>query len=533
MKIFRNIVPVVLMLMIAFETNAQGSFDLYSISQTDLRGTARFMSMAGAFGALGGDLSSLNQNPGGIGVYRSSEIGVTMGVTKASAKTDYLTKDQTQFQFNNIGYVGTFHTNSDVTPTFSWGFSYNKVVDFRRHYAGFQNSLSNSATNYIANQSQGWSYDDLGAVEGGYDPYLQSNAPWMSILAYNSYLINPVNGSTSEYQGLYQSGTTGFSELEVEETGRVNEYSVSFGGNVSNKFMWGATLGVVDMTFSQYSYYGESLTNAQVPYVSDNNVYIGNGTADWGLQNYLDIDGTGVNFKLGAIFKPVNEFRLGLAFHTPTFYTLKSKYYANTSFSYEDNSSYNTSSISGSAETNEGYYGETEFEARTPWHVIISAAGVIGGRGIISLDYERVQYNGMKSLFDGRIDKDVETNVKDYFKAANIVRIGGEFKVTPKFSVRAGYSYQSSPIKSTVANDEIDVITSGTTLNYTVDKNIQYITAGLGYRHKSFYIDMAYVHKQRNSDYHSFSSEEGVALPGIVKIKDSNNELDFSIGFKF
>ena len=49
---------------------AQTGFDAYQLSRNDLRGTARFMSMGGAFGALGGDLSTLGQNPGGIGIYR-------------------------------------------------------------------------------------------------------------------------------------------------------------------------------------------------------------------------------------------------------------------------------------------------------------------------------------------------------------------------------------------------------------------------------------------------------------------------------
>lgn len=50
---------------------AQTTIDGMSISQSDMRGTARYMSMAGAFTALGGDLSSLNQNPAGLGIYRS------------------------------------------------------------------------------------------------------------------------------------------------------------------------------------------------------------------------------------------------------------------------------------------------------------------------------------------------------------------------------------------------------------------------------------------------------------------------------
>ena len=58
--------------------SAQSPVDAYNLSQTELRGTARFMSMGGAFTALGGDLSTLNQNPAGIGIYRSSEVGLTL-----------------------------------------------------------------------------------------------------------------------------------------------------------------------------------------------------------------------------------------------------------------------------------------------------------------------------------------------------------------------------------------------------------------------------------------------------------------------
>ena len=51
---------------------AQGEMDAYRFSQTELNGTARSMSMGGAFGALGGDMSVMSHNPAGLGVYRSS-----------------------------------------------------------------------------------------------------------------------------------------------------------------------------------------------------------------------------------------------------------------------------------------------------------------------------------------------------------------------------------------------------------------------------------------------------------------------------
>ena len=38
---------------------AQGEMNAYTMSQTDLNGTARYLGMSGAFGALGGDISSM------------------------------------------------------------------------------------------------------------------------------------------------------------------------------------------------------------------------------------------------------------------------------------------------------------------------------------------------------------------------------------------------------------------------------------------------------------------------------------------
>lgn len=528
MRNIRHLFPLICTLT-AVSASAQGALDLYSMSQTELRGTARFMSMAGAFGALGADLSTLNQNPGGIGVYRSSEIGVTMGGVKKNVSMSDIKTTGSNFNFDNIAYVGTFRTGNETTPTFSWGISYTKALDFNRHYNGNMYGIQNSMTNYIADGSKGWSEGDLGAVKGGYDPYLDSNAPWISILAYNSFLINPTSSTSKDsYNGLYTNGTSGYAEIEVQESGHLNEYNISFGGNAKDKIYWGASIGISDLAYQQYSYYGESLTDANVAYSSGSKTLLADGNAAWGLENYVRMSGAGINFKAGVIIKPINELRLGVAFHTPTFFNLHSYYYASTAYAFEATSLPATSrhsNIEGTAETNDGYEGETEFDARTPWKVMGSIAGVIGGRGIISLDYERVMYNGMRTSYNGREDYDITKNVKSTFKASNEIRIGGEFKVTPKFSVRAGYSYKTSPVNDTIELDP----TAGTVLSYTTDNTIQRYTAGIGYRYKSFYADLAYVRTNRQSDYLGFFDN---AAPTST-IKDKNNEVAVSIGFKF
>ena len=118
---------------------AQSQMDAHRYAQNELGGTARYLAMGGAFGALGGDISVMNANPAGLAVYRSSEVVTTLSLTSTNAKTDWLgsTSDQTKTKvnFDNIAYVGYFPTGNDEGIV-SWnvGFSYNRLKNYRRNY---------------------------------------------------------------------------------------------------------------------------------------------------------------------------------------------------------------------------------------------------------------------------------------------------------------------------------------------------------------------------------------------------------------
>ena len=53
---------------------------------SDLNGTARFVGMGGAMGALGGDISTMGTNPAGIGIYRSNDVMVSFGFVNVGSK---------------------------------------------------------------------------------------------------------------------------------------------------------------------------------------------------------------------------------------------------------------------------------------------------------------------------------------------------------------------------------------------------------------------------------------------------------------
>lgn len=535
--------------MMTATASAQSALDAYQISQNDLKGTARFMSMAGAFGALGGDLSTLNQNPAGIGVYRTSEIGLTLDLNMQGTKTTPYgpgfsqNTSQTKFYCNNFGYVGSVNLSSDVMPFFNWGASFTRAISFDRVYSGGFSQLNGSLTNYVANYTTYTTADRFSPselsqyVNNSYNPYQDSQAPWMSILFYNNYLINMAGDG---YAGLFQNGTTGYGSYDVRERGYVDEYAINFGGNIMNTVYWGIGFGITDLSYTSDVYYSETLNDARVPSADDNSRLV-TGDAGYGLSSWKHIYGTGFNFKAGVIVKPINELRLGLAVHTPTYYNLTQEGYA--SVNYDMSTGYRpTADTQFATQTDYGWNDYFQWESRTPWRLIASAAGVVGGRFIISGDYEYRPYQQMNIADNQGIDYNyMNQDVKTYYQSSNIVRVGAEYRLTPQVSVRAGYSYESTPVTQRTADNFEPIYTSGpddteTTPSYSLDKSTQYFTCGLGYRYKGFYVDGAFVHKTRNSTFHGFtplsSNGDATGAP-MAEIKDNNNSIVVSIGYKF
>lgn len=525
---------------------AQGAFDALTTSQTQLRGTARYMSMGGAFGALGGDLSTLTQNPAGIGVYRSSDVGATLDITASSITlrtgNNPYTDSPVNFACDNFGYVGAARLDNGIMPYFNWGVSYNRVNSFNRYYRGYFPHTNTSWSNYVASLSQGWSPATLLGTDD-YNPYYESDAPWSSIIAYNSYLMN-MDGY-GNYVGLFQQNSVGDASVEVNEKGYVDEYSINFGGNFANMVYWGIGVGITELNYSRGTYYDEKIKNALVPTPMDDGLE--NGNAEWGIDNIQSTSGTGVNLKLGVIVKPINELRFGLAVHTPTWYHLTHTTDAIVDYGLgyiEDDDYYTFDSMC----TDDKYYytqeGVWRNRLRTPWRMMASAAGVIGGRFIISADYVYERVNDMKYTDSYGELEGVTNDIKQYFKPSNELRLGAEFRVTPSFSLRAGYAYKSTAVQEVTANGGEYIYTAGTQSMYETTGARNNVSFGLGYRSGGFYIDGAYVYSRRTSQWNAFSpsplaSSQEYALAPSVKygpsapLTEIRNNIVLTVGFRF
>lgn len=548
---------------------AQSATDGAALMQQDIKGTARFMSMGGAFGAIGGDMTTLSYNPAGIGVYRHSEIGLSMDFDFQSTSTEFpgskTDKNNFKYLINNGGYIGASRLNSVVMPNFNWGVTYNRRANFNRQFSGYAGHLSNSLSDYIAGVSNNSNVLEEDVITtSSFDPYqaTQYPAPWISILGYDSYFISPSTNDAAnpKWIGQFDSSTSGSGMVSVIEKGGIDEYNLALGGNIRNVVFWGMDFGITSLNYKRQTLWGESLSNA--------NVDLGNGMkrydADWDLYNDYRVNGTGFNYKLGVIVKPIQELRIGFAFHTPTWYGLTEKYYANTTFTYSRNGNVE---MSNGAETNNGYDGINDFNFRTPWRFIGSIAGVFGSNLILSAD---VDWTGMqymhfsapsysdywyddgwdfwpapaKAPAKGYVSSDpyfyTNSDVKDYYQTTTTIRVGAEYRIIPQFSVRAGYAYTSSPVKSETRNGNTTIYTADPNPSYEFDNTINYASFGLGYRYQAFYVDLAYMYRARKSEWHAYSPNFGDAAYAqsaqggpVAKVTSKDNQLVLSMGFRF
>ncbi|MEG0949676.1 MAG: hypothetical protein RR212_06525 [Bacteroidales bacterium] len=535
-----------IVLLGATMVSAQGVTDVLRYSKNDIVGTARYMGMAGAFGALGGDISTLSQNPAGIGIYRSSEVVATLDLggveTKSEVPTNNLSitgpalkNGKFNIGCNNLGYIGTFMTGKrSGLINFNVGFAFNRQAGQKRRYQVTQNEMKNGLSDYIADRTNIWasntpnsSPDDLSIPEdiSKYDPYFQSSAPWISILGYNAYVINPVSSEAGNYYaGLYPDEAVGIGgDLTVNEKYRIDEYTFNVGGNFSNMVYWGLGIGISDLNFETRTQYDEYYWKAGEPQTSGN-------YQNFQLNNYLNTSGTGVNIKFGLIARPTSALRLGAAVHTPTWYKMTDSYGADMqSFNVPELQNRNSDRINTPADA-------WDYKMRTPWKFQVGAAYVIGKAGLVSFDYERADYSYIHlEDEDGYADSFAGTNndIKNQLKGINTFRVGTEIRLSTVTSLRLGYANQSSAYTDPVKDNKSDIYAAGTVPNYVIDRGTQYFTGGLGYRLGSVFMDMAFVWKENRQDAYMFPNVEGYVTSERNRLTTSSYKFLVTVGYKF
>lgn len=118
--------------------SAQSVYDGVKIADKDLNGTARFVGMGGAMGALGGDITTMGTNPAGIGIYRSNDVMTSFSYSAYGMESKYegqkSTIDKNRWSFDNIGVVfATKIGNQTPLRYVNFGFNYKRSKSFIKY----------------------------------------------------------------------------------------------------------------------------------------------------------------------------------------------------------------------------------------------------------------------------------------------------------------------------------------------------------------------------------------------------------------
>ncbi len=447
---------------------AQDIGDAVRYSSDQLNGTARFVGMGGAFGALGGDMSSLKVNPAGSAVFLANQASVSLDVQAYKNETSYMdgrdSYRNNTFDLNQAGIVFVFNNASqeDAVSRLSFGVTYNResVYDNRFTAIGTSNeSISNMFLNYaqgvpfeLFDRLNGESISDLYAYLGSANTGFNNSRLQAAYLGYEGFLFDAADPSNPNNTA-YLSNVSGssFDHLyQIAEDGANGKLTFNGGLAINDKFYFGLNLN------SHFIDYGRStVLNEFIAQPSNIN--------EINYLNNLDVKGNGFSFQVGGIARLGDMFRVGVSYESPTWYKISEE---TTQFLRTD------SHVDGEAIVNPQVVNVfPDYRMRTPGKVTGSIAAVFGNVGLLSFDYSYKDFSNTEFTSDGFNDLNVA--IGDQLQAVSTYRIGGEYRLQ-NWSLRAGFRYQESPYIDNTLSD------------------LRGYSAGLGYNFGNMRIDFAY-----------------------------------------
>lgn len=511
----RRITAATAMAFLCSYAYSQEPADALRFSWINPGATARVKAIGGANASLGGDISSTFINPAGLAFYRTGDFVITPGYKFENIKSNYRGTDNRSTGSNGqLGTTGVVigGNGSRTVRNFAVSFAFNRTADFNQNitYIG-QNNQSSFSQQYVEELNNN-RVTNPAQAEYGYPlgASLLYNTHWIDSISDGAGRITRFRTNAPVSTGLAQQNT-------VKTSGGVTEFALGFAGNFKNKLMLGGSLGVPILNYKK----NREFVEADITSNSAN-------AFDYGIfKDYLHTSGIGINLKAGLIYKAAEYWRLGFAFHTPTFYSLTDNYEASVLLNddvpddqaWQDNSK---SYMSGNP-SEFRYYLVTPLRLMgSVSYVLREIEDVTKQKGFLTADVEYVNYGS--SSYQPNEENNNDQGTKNYlnslsgaisnaYKSAFNVRVGGELKFTTVM-VRAGVAYLGNPYVNLAGE-------KGSKLN---------LSGGLGYRNRGFFVDLTYVHNIQK-DVHfpyrlQYSPYSGAAL------RNTGGNALLTLGFK-
>lgn len=492
--------------------NAQDINDALQYSDDGIQGTARYRALSGAFGALGGDMSAVSQNPASSAVFTNSHFSASLSNVNTNNDTQYFngfgSSSDSNFDLNQVGAAFIFQNRNENSPwkKLALSIAYDKTKNHENEWtaAGTNGSMDNPGTSissYFLSNAQGLRLDEISAFDG--ESTAQAYAEignsfgynnQQAFLGYDSYIIEPVN-DTDENTAYTSNiaGTIFDQSYNYASTGYNGKFSFNIASQYKDNIYFGLNLNSHFINYEKFSNFNERNNNA------------GSLVNSVVFDNYLSTNGSGFSFQLGTIIKIDKSLRLGLSYDSPTWFTIE-----------EETTQYvATQRMEGSNNINQIVDPRIinlfpSYKLQTPGKLTGSLAYIFGDKGLISFDYSRKDYGNTKfkptsdSYFSSQ-----NTIISNLLTTASTYKIGGEYRLDA-FSFRGGYRLEESPYE-----------------NETTIGDLTGFSVGLGYSFGNTKLDLTFDQSKRTSEYQLFNS----GLTDSASIDNKNSNITLSLGF--
>ncbi|MDD3108439.1 MAG: hypothetical protein PHV49_04420, partial [Alistipes sp.] len=333
---------------------------------------------------------------------------------------------------------------------------------------------------------------------------------WGGILGYQAGVMNPLASKTqySPWDVLSQSASI-YPNMRYQQQGSQGEYNISGGFNFQNTLYVGFSVGIQDIYYRGENNYFE--------YYENNSQTLRN-------MNYIQatkMDGTGVNFKFGVVVRPVSNLRIGVAVHTPTYIGINEEYIEYLSADY---------STTGPGKLLDSPFSLNRYNIQTPTRFLTGISYTVPNVGLITFDYERVWYNGMRlKNMDGNnwnYEQAIKEEVKELFKPATNLRVGLELIPMKSLYLRAGYAHYGDCMR----------LSSAIFTNQTNITSYQNYSGGIGFRIGQFYADLTYIYtdyKYAPFDLFYYEDQDVQIGSGTAHNQAIRHTVSLSAGMKF
>ncbi len=478
---YRRLILLILGTTLLFPTLVQ--------ADNDLRGTARYVGMGGAFAALGGDVSAIQDNPAALGVFRRQEVSVTFDYSAISQQSLFQTEAKGILDVSQVSWVVSFGNKDKQKGVISNNFvlQYQQLQRYNQKVT-VGGTFGTSQTDIMALNTYGLSEADI----TGEQPYYNEKIGWLSLLGYDGYLINPDTVNIGNWSSLLNLGEQVKSTLTVDESGSLDAYMLGWGMNISHNLYLGVSANIISKHYEKTSRYKETFA-------------AGGGYV---LRSILNQNGVGFNAGVGVIYRPLPWLRLGASFQSPTSMVLNESSYA-----YLTSDGVAPEGVGNPAlQTPINHFTYDKYFL--PLRAVGGVAFQVKQWGLVSLEYDYT-------------DKEVEEVALHTFK------LGTEWIVNKNIFFRAGYAYKSPLLK-----EDYQLVNGATSVRTDTDfrvlQHTQYISAGIGWRPRvggrsRWIVDVTYQLRLNKANQYLYAHEGVQHTP--LALDGQTHRVVFTLGW--